>query len=373
MLSGSKRIRLSVGTLVVATLAATGACSGSSSPQSSNSPGGTPPSGGGSSTSAAALTGDLRIFAYSDAFAPAVFNPFLKANSKLNVKQSDITGDDEAVAKLKAGFQADVVNTCAGPIDDERANGSIQPIDTSRITDWAQIYPFFKGIKGVAAGGKTYMLPLVGGAWGLVYRPSAFPTPPKTWMDLFTTDKRVTEPDDPLDNTIVAGLALGYFPPQSMTPTQLAKVKNLLVAQKKHVVTYYQGAGINNLWANDEVDITPGDISLVTQLKGKDVAFAPMNPPLAWTCGYSIGAHAQNLDAVYAFLNYALSPLVQDAQAKSFSYLVSNKSSVAKLSASILAKTGQNDLSQYHSAATFGSPADNSAWSQLWQDVKASA
>src|SRR5262249_46761703 len=159
----------------------------------------------------------------------------------------------------------------------------------------------------------------------LVYRPSVFKTPPKSWKDLFTTDKRITEPDDPLTNIIVAALALGYFPPQAMTPAQLNKVKALLIQQKKHVVTYYTGSALPTLWENGEVDIVPTDITLVNQVNGKDAAFAPMNPPLAWTCGYSIASHAQNLNAVYAFLNYALSPLVQDIQAKKFSYLVSSK------------------------------------------------
>jgi spermidine/putrescine-binding protein len=355
--------------LGLAALAAASACSSSGSQAAS----GSGPTPSGTSTAASGdLTGNLRIFAYDDAFAPAVFNTFTKDNPHLSVQKSDIASDEGAVAKLKAGFQADVVNTCAGPVDEEIGNGDLQPIDTSRITDWNQIYPFFKRIKGVEVNGKTYMLPLVGGAYGLVYRPSAFPTPPTSWMDLFTTDKRVTEPDDPLTNIIVAGLALGHFPPQSMTAVQLNSVKQLLVAQKPHVVTYYQGSALTNLWANDEVDIVPTDITLVNEMKGKDVAFAPMNPPLAWTCGYSIGAQAQNLNAVYAYLNYALTPLVQDVQAKSFSYLVSNKKSVASLSPGVLARSGQNDLSKYHTAATFGTPADNAAWTQLWQDVKAS-
>ncbi len=366
----SPPMKVRVGALAVAMLAVASACSSSGS---TAAPAGSPSAPTGTSTAASGqVSGKLTIFAYDDAFAPAVFNNFNKQYPKVSVEKADISSDEEGVAKLKAGFQADVVNTCAGPIDQERENGDLQPIDTSRITDWKQIYPFFKKIKGVDVGGKIYMLPLVGGAYGLVYRPSAFPKPPTSWMDLFTTDKRVTEPDDPLDNIIVAGLALGYFPPQSMTPAQLSNVKKLLIAQKPHVVTYYQGSAINTLWANDEVDITPIDITLVNELKGKDIAFAPMDPPLAWTCGYSIGAHAGNLNAVYAYLNYALSPLVQDVQAKSFSYLVSNKRSVASLSSAVLARSGQNNISKYHSAATFGTPADNAAWTQLWQDVKAS-
>lgn len=317
------------------------------------------------------LTGKLRIFAYSDAFDPSIFNPFVKANPKLSIQKAEISSDEEAVAKLKAGFQADIVNSCAGPVDQERTNGSLQPIDTSRIKDWSKIYPFFKNIKGVTVNGKIYMLPLVGGAYGLVYRPSVFKTPPKSWMDLFTTDKRITEPDDPLTNIITAGLALGYFPPQSMTPAQLAKVKQLLLTQKKHVVTYYQGSALTTLWQNDEVDIVPTDITLVDQVKGKDAAFAPMNPPLAWTCGYSIGAHAQNLDAVYAYLNWAATPFVQDTQATKFSYLVSNKRSVSKLPASVLKMTGQQNISKYKKAATFGLPKNNASWTALWQSVKA--
>jgi spermidine/putrescine-binding protein len=364
--------------VIVATAAACGSSSsgngsaGSTASSAASSAAASSAASGSSSAAPEKASGKLRIFAYDDAFAPAVFNNFGKQYPNVSVEKSDIASDEGAVAKLKAGFQADVINSCAGPVDQERANGSLQPIDTSRITDWNQIYPFFKSIKGVDVGGKIYMLPLVGGAYGLVYRPSAFPTPPTKWMDLFTTTKRITEPDDPLTNIIVAGMALGHFPPQSMTAAQLASVKQLLVNQKKHVVTYYQGSALNNLWANDEVDIVPSDITLVNDLKGKDVAFAPMNPPLAWTCGYSIGAHAQNLDAVYAYLNYALSPLVQDVQAKSFSYLVSNQKSVASLSSAVLARSGQNNISKYHSAATFGTPTDNAAWTQLWEDVKAS-
>jgi spermidine/putrescine transport system substrate-binding protein len=350
------------GALVLTVSALVVACSSSGHSGGASSPG---PSAG-----KAGLSGTLRIFAYSDAFAPAVFDAFVKANPNLNIQRAEISSDLEAVAKLKAGFQADVVNSCAGPVDQERANGDLQPIDTSRITDWNQIYPFFKNIKGVQVNGKVYMLPLVGGAYGLVYRPSAFPKPPTSWMTLFTTTKRISEPDDPLTNIIAAALALGYFPPQNMTAAQLANVKRLLEKQKQHVITYYSGNAITTLWKQGEVDITPTDITLVDQLNGQNAAFAPMNPPLAWTCGYSIGAKAHNLKAVYAFLNYALSPLVQTVQAKKFSYLVSNRRSAAQLPASVLAKTGQNNIQKYSKAATFGTPTNIAAWTALWQSIK---
>ena len=120
--------------------------------------------GGGEDAGSGEVGGTLRIFAYVDAFDPDVFDPFLDQYPDIDVKKAEIAGDTEAVAKLKGGFETDVVNTCAGPVDQEIADGSLQPIDTSRIDDWDAVYPFFKQVKGVDVDGETYMLPMVGGA-----------------------------------------------------------------------------------------------------------------------------------------------------------------------------------------------------------------
>ncbi len=318
------------------------------------------------------VSGTLRIFAYVDAFDPDVFDPFLEQYPDLDVQKAEIAGDTEAVAKLKGGFETDIVNTCAGPVDQEIEDGSLQPIDTSRIEDWDRIYPFFKQVKGVDVDGETYMLPLVGGAYGLVYRPSVFDTPPTSWMDLYTADVRVGTPDDPLTNIIAAGLALGHLPPQEMTDDQLAEVQQLLVDQKENVTSYYTGAAVTTLWKNGEIDIVPQDVTLLGQVDGEDVAFAPMDPPLAWTCGYALASSAENLDAAYAFLNYALSPAVQTVQAEKFSFLVSNQNSAEELSPEVRVASGQDNVENYRDSATFDSPADVDAWTEVWQAVKAS-
>jgi len=328
--------------------------------------------GGGDAAESGEVSGTLRIFAYVDAFDPDVFDPFLDQYPDLDVQKAEIAGDTEAVAKLKGGFETDIVNTCAGPVDQEIADGTLQPIDTSRIDDWDAVYPFFKQVKGVDVDGETFMLPMVGGAYGLVYRPSAFDTPPTSWMDLYTSDARIATPDDPLTNIIAAGLALGHVPPQDMTADQLAEVKDLLVQQKEQVASYYTGAAVSTLWKNGEVDLVPMDLTLISEVGGEDVAFAPMETPLAWTCGYALASSAENLDAAYAFLNYALSPAVQTVQAEKFAYLVSNQGSADELTAEVRETSGQGNVEGYRDSATFDSPADIEAWTTLWQEVKAS-
>lgn len=325
----------------------------------------------GSAEDGGGLTGTLRIFAYVDAFDPEVFDPFLDQYPDLDVQKAEIAGDTEAVAKLKGGFETDIVNTCAGPVDQEIEDGSLQEIDTSKIDDWDSIYPFFKQVKGVEVDGKTYMLPMVGGAYGLVYRPSAFPTPPTSWMDLYTSDVNVGVPDDPLTNIIAAGLALGFETPQDMDAAALDQVKDLLVEQKSKVASYYDGAAVSTLWKNGEIDLVPQDVTLLGEID-EDIAFAPMDPPLAWTCGYALASSAENMEAAYAFLNYALSPLVQSVQAQKFSYLVSNQASADELSADVREASGQDNVEGYRDSATFDSPVDIDAWTALWQEVKAS-
>jgi spermidine/putrescine-binding protein len=199
-----------------------------------------------------------------------------------------------------------------------------------------------------------------------------FSTPPTEWMDLYTTDARIGAPDDPLTNIIAAALALGFDNPQEMDADQLEEVKDLLIEQKKNVASYFDGAAVTTLWQNDEIDIVPQDVTLIGQVNGEDVAFAPMDPPLAWTCGYALASSAENLDAAYAFLNYALSPAVQKVQAEKFSYLVSNLSSAEQLSEEVRAASGQDNVENYRDSATFDSPVDIDAWTDLWQEVKAS-
>ena len=364
------------GGLLVATALVLSACSGAASSPTASvaiAPTTAPVTAAPSpvATPSPELSGKVRFFGYTDAFDPTLLDPFKAAHPNLTIETSAIASDSEAVAKLKGGFVADMVNTCAGPIDQEIADGSLQPIDTSRIEGWDTIYPFFKDVPGVNVDGKTYMIPMVGGAYGIVYRPSTVTTPPTSWNDLLTSDKRIALPDDPLTSIITAALALGFDPPQSMTPAQLDQVKQALIKQKAHVVTYFQGAAINDLWANKEVDMTASDITLVNQMadKGGDAAFAPMEPPLAWTCGYSIGSKAENLDAVYALLNHYLSPAIQGIQATNFSYLVSNKATADALPADVIKKSGQDTVETYRNAATFGLPADFDAWTSAWHIV----
>ena len=89
------------------------------------------------------------MFSFEDELVPQVLGPFKEANPNLDVQTATFTSSDEAVTKLQAGFQADVVNVCVRDTQRLVDLGLIQPIDTSRITDWDSIIPAFKDFAGV--------------------------------------------------------------------------------------------------------------------------------------------------------------------------------------------------------------------------------
>ena len=88
-----------------------------------------------------ALEGSLTLFGYEDTLVPEVLGGFESANPGLTVQGAAFSTNDEAVTKLQSGFHADLINVCT---DESRRMvdlGLLQPIDTSRVTDWDSIFP----------------------------------------------------------------------------------------------------------------------------------------------------------------------------------------------------------------------------------------
>ena len=109
--------------LVFAMLAA--ACS------SGGSDGGSTSGPGGSSGKP---SGTLRLFSYSDGFDPAYMASFYKEYPDIDLETASFGSNDEAIAKLQAGFQADVINSCVDEATLDMVNkGLYAPLDVSRL------------------------------------------------------------------------------------------------------------------------------------------------------------------------------------------------------------------------------------------------
>ena len=68
--------------------------------------------------------------------------------------------EDEALAKMRAGFKPDVVGPCLYSLPRWKDSGLIQPIDTAKLKNWNKIAPALRNLPEIQAGpGKVWFVP----------------------------------------------------------------------------------------------------------------------------------------------------------------------------------------------------------------------
>jgi spermidine/putrescine transport system substrate-binding protein len=359
----------------LAVLAAMSLVAAACSSNSSSSAGGSNPT----ATATAPPTGTLRLFSYSDGFAPAYMKAFRQQYPDVNLVTSAFGNGDGAVAKLQAGFQADVVNSC---VDENTLtmvqNGLYQPLDVSRIPDWKNVFPAMKTLPGVQVDGKVYMIPVDAGTAGIMYNADVITTPPTSWTDLFNPayKGKASIEDNSTTAIDIGALANGITDPISMTGDQLDMVKNYLIDHKDQFRTYWQSdSDITSLYKSGEVVISsgyPGNAQIL-QRDGYNVKFVPAKEgQMLWTCGYGIQTGASNIDASYALLNWYLDWHQELFEAKTWSYQVANELVLQHAPAKIIQQASLDAPYSYQNAIPASPPADRQAWTQAWIEVKAS-
>jgi spermidine/putrescine transport system substrate-binding protein len=326
-------------------------------------------------------TGDLTLFAYEDGFIPAYIAPFEKQYPSVKLRTSAYDSGDAAVAKLRAGFEADVINLCV----EENAEvavklGLLQPLDTSRIENWDRMFPIFYKLPGVTMpDGKHYMVPVDAGVTGVLYDTTKVDTPPTSFKDLFDPKYKgqVAMIDYPVTAIQVGALALGYSDPLHLTADQLEAVKKLYIDAKKNgqFRTFFSNdSEIVSLFHTGEIIIGvgyPGN-ALDSQRENDPVEFANASEgQIVWTCGYGISATCRNLDAAYALLNYYLSPEAEAFEAKRWNYFITNQDALQLLPPDVRKRV--EVVKDWNNILPAAPPVEGyDQWIRAWQEVKRS-
>ena len=347
------------------------ACSSSSS----SSSGAGAPSG---SASSGGVSGTLRIFSFEDELVPQVLGPFKAANPNLDVQTATFSSSDEAVTKLQAGFQADVVNVCVRDTQRLVDLNLIQPIDTSKITDWNSIIPAFKDFAGVKVNDTVYMVPNEGGIAGLIWNPKLVPNGLTSWKDVFEDPAlkgAATMEDSPYYSIAIGALALGYPNPYDLTTDDLAKIRDYFIAHKDQFRTFYEGdSQFLNLYKSGEIAGGMGfnDYPITLAQTGQKADFYPVpNGTLTWTCGWAIPKSAQNVDAAYALINDYLSPPAQDYYAENYNYWISNQKSIDALPKKVVQDLSLDHPDVMQTAIATQIAPNYDEWLKTWAEIKA--
>jgi len=344
--------------------------------------GGSPSTNAGASPgSPGAITGTIRLLSYSDGFDPGYLADFEKTYPDIKIETSSMGSNEEAIAKIQAGFDADVVNSCVDEATLEMdEKGIYAPLDQSRLTHWDELFPSMQQLPGVQYNGQIYMVPVDAGTSGIVYNADVVTTPPDSWTDLFDPQwqGRAGMEDIAVTAFMIGALANGITDPINMDQSQIDLVKQYLIDHKSQFRTFWKGdAEVKSLFKSGEIVISSGypDTAKALQKEGVNAKFVTAKEgQFLWACGYGMTPDVapENLDAVYALLNYYSSPEAELYEAEQWNYQIANMKTLDLASPELIKEASLDAPFHLENAIPASPPANRDAWVAAWTEVKAS-
>jgi spermidine/putrescine transport system substrate-binding protein len=232
---------------------------------------------------------------------------------------SIFASEEEALQKVRSGFAADVMHPCNYSVGRFVEAKLALPIDTSKLSNWKDIFPALQTAAGVVLDGQVMMTPADWGNSSIAYRPDLVDEDFKkneSW-NIFYDDKyagRVSM----LDNEVavhIAGMLLGYPPDKAfmMQGEELAATKPLLEkAVKTSRFLWNAPTEIQQGLASGEIVAAYSWNDTVKNLTAQNipVAFAkPKEGYFTWFCGLTLlNTGKADQAAAYDFVDAWLSP-----------------------------------------------------------------
>ena len=163
---------------------------------------------------------------------------FRDKHPDVKVDYSFFADDAEAFAKLQSSFVADVVHPSTSWLKLLVESDLIQPIDTSKLSNWSGIMPEL-----AATGqynGVQYLIPWEWGYDSILVRTDKVAEVPDSWADIWDPQYagRVSIFDSAEAAVVMASVVLGVDP-YALTDQQYEAVKQKLIDLKPNLLGYW--------------------------------------------------------------------------------------------------------------------------------------
>ncbi len=298
-----------------------------------------------------------------------------------------IFGDEEeAFAKMRAGFKVDLTQPCTYKVPIWKDAGILEPIDTSRLSTWDDIIPSLKTIPGTYEGNNQYFFPTDWGLTSVLYRADLAPeyVGNESWGMLWDPKYkgRLSMADSLIDGVMVAAIYTGAKDPFNMTDDEMAKTRAALKEQLPLMRYYWTSpADIEQALASGELVATSAWNSSYAALKkeGLDVRYSsPKEGAMTWVCGFCLMSDHDpaKLDRIYDYLDAYASVESGVFALTEYGYGHGNINAFAKVeqdSPGLLKELGYSvDVNETLNAGIFQAPMSNEpALQAMFEEVKA--
>ncbi|MCX8516208.1 MAG: extracellular solute-binding protein, partial [Alphaproteobacteria bacterium] len=131
---------------------------------------------------------NLRVYDWAGYDNPAFYKPYMDKYQK-KPGFSIFAEEEEARAKMKAGFKVDLVHPCSYNANRWRNEGLIQPIDASKLKNYKNLNAKYRNLPGFTVDGKVYIIPYDIGQTALTYNADKVPASDVTTLQAFVNPK----------------------------------------------------------------------------------------------------------------------------------------------------------------------------------------
>jgi len=295
------------------------------------------------------------------------------------VEYSFFAADSEALNRVQGGFEADVVHPCNSWWRLYVENGLVQPIDTSRLSNWGDIHPDLAAMGQF--DGEQYFVPWEWGYESIVVRTDLIEEAPDSWADLWDAQYagHVIVYDSAETAFVMGALALGLEDPWNTTAEQNEEIKQHLIDLKDNLLTYWVDySETYDLPASGDAWLTANawqDAYAHLDSEGYEVAYIqPVEGRLGWVCGYGITTDAQNVDLAYELIDAAIAPESMAALANEYWYGAASTAAIPMMDEYVIEFMELEQIDTLTERTIFYQGLTNEQRqirSNLWNEVKA--
>ncbi|MBM3615640.1 MAG: extracellular solute-binding protein [Alphaproteobacteria bacterium] len=254
------------------------------------------------------------LFTYGGYNTPELFEEYIAKHGE-EPAYATFGAAAEAMNKLKSGFVPDVAHACHSDVPAWTSTGMFQPIDTTRLSNWADVIPaLWQRDYNIPAEGQVWQSPFNWGQTSIAYRTDLFELDGEESWDMLW-DERYAGKLGMLagagDVWWCAAIKAGVPYDQIHTEEAFEKISAVLRAQRPLIRMYTDDTTQSDtaLAAGELVATMAWNYSAVwLKAAGNPVKFAqPKEGAMTYNCGLMLMKDAPKVDKAYDIIDAILS------------------------------------------------------------------
>ncbi|MBC8270183.1 MAG: extracellular solute-binding protein [Rhodospirillaceae bacterium] len=291
---------------------------------------------------------EVHYHTWSGYDAPELFGSYTEKYGGMP-EISYIANEEESLAKMVAGWSPDLLHPGNYNVKRWQEAGMLQPLDTSKVKNWSDIFESVQAEESAKVDGKQYMIPSEFGNSSVVYRTDLVDQKyidNPSWEILYDEKyKGRIAFYDAADSIVeIAARVLGMDNIFDLSDEQLVEVKKLAVKQRDLLRFYWSSpTELEQALASGEVVAAYGWNQTLVNLKAQGLPVDMMVPKegiFAWIAGFVMHKDCKNQEAAYDLIDAWTAPESGAWLINSYGYGSTNKKAYDLVDSNRLAELG---------------------------------